>query len=86
MNPYRLKNVFEYLTSNNQLLKKKLKPDGTIDKYKSRLVAKGFEQKENIVFFYTFSPLTRITSILVLILLASIHNLIMHQMDVKTAF
>ena len=25
MNPYRLKNVFEYLTSNNQLLKKKLK-------------------------------------------------------------
>ena len=25
MNPYRLKNVFEYLTSNNQLLKRKLK-------------------------------------------------------------
>ena len=25
MNPYKLKNVFEYLTSNNQLLKKKLK-------------------------------------------------------------
>ena len=25
MNPYKLKNVFQYLTSNNQLLKKKLK-------------------------------------------------------------
>ena len=25
MNPYKLKDVFEYLTSNNQLLKKKLK-------------------------------------------------------------
>ena len=25
MNPYRLKDVFKYLTSNNQLLKKKLK-------------------------------------------------------------
>jgi len=25
MNPYKLKNVYEYLTSNNQLLKKKLK-------------------------------------------------------------
>ena len=68
------------------VLKKKLKPDGTIDKYKARLVAKGFRQKENIDFFDTFSPVTRITSIRVLISLASIHNLLIHQMDVKTAF
>ena len=68
------------------VLKKKLKPDGTIDKYKARLVAKGFKQKENIDFFDTFSPVTRITSIRVLISLASIHNLLIHQMDVKTAF
>ena len=68
------------------VLKKKLKPDGTIDKYKARLVAKGFKQKENIDFFDTFSPVTRITSIQVLISLAFIHNLLIHQMDVKTAF
>ncbi|KAK2429298.1 putative mitochondrial protein [Trifolium repens] len=68
------------------ILKKKLKPDGTVDKYKARLVAKGFTQRENIDFFDTFSPVTRITSIRVLISLAAIHNLIVHQMDVKTAF
>jgi hypothetical protein len=37
------------------ILKKKLKPDGTVDKYKARLVAKGFRQRENIDFFDTFS-------------------------------
>ena len=68
------------------ILKKKLKPDGTVDKYKARLVAKGFRQRENVDFFDTFSPVTRITSIRVLISLAAIHSLVVHQMDVKTAF
>ena len=48
------------------ILKKKLNPDGTIDKYKARLVAKGFRQRENVDFFNTFSPVSRITSIRVL--------------------
>ncbi|CAJ2637004.1 unnamed protein product [Trifolium pratense] len=68
------------------ILKKKLKPDGTVEKYKARLVAKGFRQRENIDFFDTFSPVTRITSIRVLISITAIYNLIVHQMDVKTAF
>ncbi|PNX87224.1 retrovirus-related Pol polyprotein from transposon TNT 1-94, partial [Trifolium pratense] len=68
------------------ILKKKLKPDGTIEKYKARLVAKGFRQRENIDFFDTFSPVTRITSIRVLISIAAIFHLTTHQMDVKTAF
>lgn len=36
------------------VLKKKLKPDGTVDKYKARLIAKDFRQRENINFFNTF--------------------------------
>ncbi|RZB86226.1 Retrovirus-related Pol polyprotein from transposon TNT 1-94 [Glycine soja] len=68
------------------ILKKKLKPDGIMDKYKASLVAKGFRQRENMDFFDTFSPVTRITSIRVLISLVSIHSLVVHQMDVKTAF
>ena len=67
-------------------MKKKLKPDGTVDKYKARLVAKGFRQRENIDFFDTFSPVTRMTSIRVLISIAAIYSLIVHQMDVKTTF
>ncbi|GAU49932.1 hypothetical protein TSUD_408340 [Trifolium subterraneum] len=68
------------------ILKKKLKPDGTVEKYKARLLAKGFRQRENIDFFDTFSPVTRITSIRVFISIATLYNLIVHQMDVKTAF
>ncbi|GJX28302.1 retrotransposon protein, putative, ty1-copia subclass [Tanacetum coccineum] len=68
------------------IFKRKLRPDGTIEKYKARLVAKGYRQKEGQDFFDTYSPVTRITSIRTLIAIAAIHNLIIHQMDVKTAF
>ncbi|GKD10821.1 retrovirus-related pol polyprotein from transposon TNT 1-94 [Tanacetum coccineum] len=49
------------------VLKKKLKLDGTVDKFKARLVGKGFKQRENVDFFDTYSPVTKITSIYVLI-------------------
>ena len=61
-------------------------PDGSIEKYKARLVAKGFLQKQNVDYFDTFSPVSRISSIRILITLASIHKLFIHQMDVKIAF
>jgi len=66
------------------VLKNKLKPDGIVDKYKARLVAKCFKQRENIYFFDTYSPVTRITPTRVLISLVVVYNLIVHQMDVKT--
>ena len=44
------------------VLRKKLNPDGPIDKYKARLVAKGFKQQVDIDCFDTFSPVTRVTS------------------------
>ena len=68
------------------IFKEKLKPDGSIDNYKVRLVAKGYNQKKDINYFDTFARVTRISSIRVLIALASIHKLFVHQMDVKTAF
>jgi hypothetical protein len=63
-----------------------MKVDGTIDKFKARLVAKGFTQKEGIDYFDTYAPVARIASIRVLLALASIYKLVIHQMDVKTAF
>ena len=47
---------------------------------------KGFKQKEDIDFFDTFSPFTKVTSIRLLIVIAAIHNLMVHQMNVKMAF
>uniref|UniRef100_A0ACD5Y923 Uncharacterized protein n=1 Tax=Avena sativa TaxID=4498 RepID=A0ACD5Y923_AVESA len=68
------------------VFKKKLRPDGTIEKYKARLVAKGYTQKEDEDFFDTYSPVARLTTIRVLLSLAASHDLLVHQMDVKTAF
>ncbi len=68
------------------VFKKKLRPDGTIEKYKARLVAKGYAQKEEEDFFDTYSPVARLTTIRVLLSLAASHGLLVHQMDVKAAF
>ncbi|GJV79304.1 zinc finger, CCHC-type containing protein [Tanacetum coccineum] len=46
----------------------------------------GFRQKSWIDYFDTYDPVARISIIRLLIALASIHNLIIHQMDVKTTF
>uniref|UniRef100_I1QDQ4 Reverse transcriptase Ty1/copia-type domain-containing protein n=1 Tax=Oryza glaberrima TaxID=4538 RepID=I1QDQ4_ORYGL len=62
------------------VFKKKLRPDGTIEKYK------GYTQKECDDFFDTYSPVARLTTIRVLLSLAASHGLLVHQMDVKTTF
>jgi len=57
-----------------------------MDKYKARLVAKGDRQKEELDYFDTYSLVTRITFIQMLIVIVVLYNLDIHQMDVKTAF
>ncbi|GJZ27067.1 copia protein [Tanacetum coccineum] len=68
------------------IFKTKLKADGTIEKFKARLVIHGFRQKSRIYYIDTYAPVARINTIRLLIALASIHNLIIHQMDMKTTF
>ena len=68
------------------IFKKKMRPNGTTEKHKARLVAKGYTQKEGEDFFDTYSPITRIATIRVLLALAASYGLHVHQMDVKTAF
>ncbi|KAL0302303.1 UNVERIFIED_CONTAM: Retrovirus-related Pol polyprotein from transposon TNT 1-94 [Sesamum calycinum] len=47
---------------------------------------KVFKQKEGIDYFDNYSLVARLTTIRVLIALASVYNLSIYQMDVKTAF
>ena len=63
-----------------------MKPDGTIEKYKARLVAKSYTQKKGEDFFDTYSLVARIATIRVLLALVASYGLHVHQMDVKTAF
>jgi hypothetical protein len=68
------------------VFKKKLRPDGTIDKYKTSLVVKGYTQKEGKIFFDTYSPVAGLTTIHILLSWATSHGLLVHQMGVKIAF
>jgi hypothetical protein len=68
------------------VFRKKLRPNGTIERYKARLVIKGYSQKEGDDFFDTYSPMARLTIIHVLLSLVASHGLLVHQMDVKTTF
>ena len=68
------------------VFQRKYHTNGMIQTFKARSVAKGFKQREGVDYFDTYVPVARITSIRILLSLASIHNLFSHQMDVKTTF
>ena len=55
-------------------------------KYKSRVVARGFSQREGVDYNEIFSPVVRHTSIRVLLALVAHQDLELEQLDVKTAF
>lgn len=67
-------------------LQDKKKADGTLSKYKTRLVAKGYVQREGIDFDEVFAPVARLETIRLLIALAATNGWEIHHMDVKTAF
>ena len=57
-----------------------------LTKYKARYVAKGFSQVKGIDFHETFLPTAKFTTIRMLMQIAVQKDLIVHQMDVKTAY
>ncbi|KAJ9682521.1 hypothetical protein PVL29_018440 [Vitis rotundifolia] len=68
------------------MFKTKLKEDGTIDRYKARLVARGFSQMPGLDFGETFSPVIKYTTIRLILSLAVTLGWAMKQLDVKNAF
>ncbi|RVX04589.1 Retrovirus-related Pol polyprotein from transposon RE1 [Vitis vinifera] len=68
------------------VFKTKLKEDGTIDRYKARLVARGFSQIPGLDFGETFSPVIKHTTIRMIFSLAVTLGWKMRQLDVKNAF
>ncbi|GAB9477791.1 Integrase catalytic core protein, partial [Globisporangium polare] len=72
--------------SSKWVFKVKENQDGEIERYKARLVAKGFLQKYGVDFEETFAPVAKFTSIRIILSIAAQYKLVLHQMDVKTAF
>lgn len=55
-------------------------------RYKARLVARGFSQQYLVDYDETFAPVARMASFRFILAFANQFNLLIHHMDVKTAF
>ncbi len=60
--------------------------DGEVERYKARLVAIGFTQTFRVDYNETFAPVAKFVSICCIFALATIEDMKIYQMDVKTAF
>ena len=74
------------LLSFKWVFKRKQKVDGSIDKYKARLVIKDCKQIEDLDYFDTYSLMMRISSIRMVLVIYALRNLEVHQMNVKQHF
>nr|GEU91745.1 retrovirus-related Pol polyprotein from transposon TNT 1-94 [Tanacetum cinerariifolium] len=68
------------------IYKVKLDELGGILKNKARLVASGYRQEEEIDFEESFAPVARLEAIRIFLAYAAHKNMVVYQMDVKTAF
>lgn len=68
------------------VLTNKFKADGSLEKRKARVVARGFAQRPGIDFYETFAPVARLETIRLLLALAVRMNMTVEQVDVTGAY
>jgi len=68
------------------VFRNKLNEQGEVIRNKARLLAQGYSQQEGIDYTETFAPVARLEAIRLLLSYAVNHNIILYQMDVKSAF
>jgi hypothetical protein len=68
------------------VFKTKRNQDNSVAKYKARLTVKGYPQVKDFDFTDTFALVFKQKTLGILLTIANQFNMIIHQMDVKTAF
>lgn len=68
------------------VFKVKRTPEGTIDRYRARLVARGYSQKYGIDYHSTYAPVTDVVTIRLLFAHAAVEGLTINLFDIKSAF
>ncbi|GKB88015.1 reverse transcriptase, RNA-dependent DNA polymerase, LTR copia-type gag-polypeptide [Tanacetum coccineum] len=64
----------------------KFHSDGTVERYKARLVAQGFTEQEGIDYTETFALVTKMVSVRTLLVIDVHHNWQIAQLDINNAF
>ncbi|CAI7815064.1 unnamed protein product [Closterium sp. NIES-54] len=62
------------------------RPPGSLPVFKARYVARGFSQRQGVDYFQTFSPTPKMTTLRVLLHVASHCDYELHSLDFSTAF
>ncbi|GKA21467.1 retrovirus-related pol polyprotein from transposon TNT 1-94 [Tanacetum coccineum] len=75
-----------FVISLKWIYKVKLDELGGILKNKARLVARGYRQEEGINFEESFASVARLEAIQIFLVFSAHMNMVIYQMDVKTAF
>jgi hypothetical protein len=60
--------------------------NGEVERYKDKLVARGFTQTYGVDYNETFALVVKFTSIHYILALVALEDMEIHQMDVKTTF